>query len=115
MLEFEIQSNLYHAGYKEDGTAFDAEQYFIIATDEHGNRWRHDTDFIGCCITTDDEGFDRFEDLRVSAQLGANRLLDRINAAGGLLDWDHWDVTYPVYGSPAYCIDPVDLDEIEYY
>jgi hypothetical protein len=115
MLEFGIASDLYEAGRQEDGVPFIAEQYYILATDETGRRWRHDAVFNGCSVSRDDEGFERFTDIRTGAVARATMLLNRILASNGAINFECWSETYPVYGSDAYQMDPVDLGDAEYY
>jgi hypothetical protein len=115
MLEFGICSDLYTAGYQEDGVPFIAEQYYILATDDTGHRWRHHTVFNGCSVTRDDEGFECFTDIRTGAVARATMLLNRILAANGAINLDCWEETYPEYGSDAYQMDPGDLMDAEYY
>lgn len=116
MLDFDIRSDLYNAGYREDGTPFIAEQYYVVATDETGRRWRHNTTFNGCRVCQcDEEGSNIFTDIRTGAVVRATCLLERILAANGVIDLEHWSETYPEYGSLAYQLDPVDLDDAEYY
>jgi hypothetical protein len=117
MLEFGIASDLYTAGARDDGTPFIAEQYYILATDETGRRWRHYAMFNGCHVMRCylDMGEDAFTDIRTSAQVRAQILLDRIIAAGGVIAMQYWDETFPEYGSDAYMMDPGDLGDAEYY
>ena len=102
MLTFAVGSDLYNAGYTEDGTSFIAERYFISATDDNGNRWVHRAQFNGCNVEVDDEGMNRFFDIRTEAGARCERLLARIEAAGGAVNLDHWEEARPEYGSVAY-------------
>lgn len=103
MLHFEIVSDLYSPGRSEDGTEYTAEVYYLQAEDERGNRWAHDVSFPGCVRHEDDEGWPHFEDIREAAMLRAQRLLERIEAAGGQVCLDrHWHSVRPCYGSRAY-------------
>lgn len=101
-LTFGIVSDLYEAGIQEDGVPFIAETYYILAEDEYGNRWSHNTRFNGCGVSTDLEGLPHFTDIRTNAKARAQMLLDRINAAGGQIDLEHWSEARPAYGSKAY-------------
>jgi hypothetical protein len=114
MLEFGIVSDLYTAGMCDDGTPFIAEQFYILATDETGRRWRHNAIFNGCRVMSGEDGC-MFIDIRTNAVVRATQLLMRIEAAGGVIDMQYWDETYPEYGSDAYMMDPCDLDDAEYY
>jgi hypothetical protein len=102
-LTFCVVSDLYRAGRTEDGRDFVAETYFVEAEDEAGNVWRHHARFNGCQVTWDaEDGVDRFADVRETAEANAERLLARIQAAGGRIDLAHWTAGRPAYGSPAY-------------
>ncbi len=101
-LTFSIVSDLYEAGIQEDGVPYIAETYYILAEDERGNRWSHNTRFNGCTVSTDYEGFTRFTDTRTNATARAQMLLNRITAAGGQINFDCWSETRPAYGSEAY-------------
>ena len=58
---FEIVSDLYQAGRTEDGDAYTAEVYYVMAEDEDGNRWQHFAAFPGCEVSVDPEdGFQVF-------------------------------------------------------
>jgi hypothetical protein len=102
MLTFEIGSDLYNAGYTEDGVPFTAERFFVSATDDNGNRWVHNTQFDGCRVEQNEEGFSVFFDTRTEATARAARLVARINAAGGSVNLALWNEARPVYGSIAY-------------
>lgn len=97
---FEIASDLYQAGITEDGERFTAETYYILATDESGNRWSHFTRFNGCMVEHHEDGT-CFHDVRESAKAKAAKLLSRIEAAG-LINSDYWSEARPMYGSDAY-------------
>jgi len=98
-------SDLYHAGYTEDGASFVAEVYFVGMENEAGRRFRHAMNFYGAERMTDDEGIDHFADCREEASAKAERLAARVNAAlkaGKGVDLAHWDEVDPAYGSDEY-------------
>lgn len=100
-LEIGIGSNLYQAGYTEDGHPFTAECYFIVATDVDGNRWTHTHTFAGARTECDEEGMDHHIDVREEAMGRAEALLARI-AAADEINIDRWVTADPAYGSRAY-------------
>ena len=102
MLTFSVGYDLYIAGYTEDGYPYTAERYFVAATDDNGNRWIHSSQHDGCRVEQDEEGMDRFIDIRDEAKAHCERLVARINAVGGVINLDHWTETRPEYGSIAY-------------
>jgi hypothetical protein len=113
-LHFEICSDLYVAGRNEDGQDFTAEVYFITATDERGNRWRHGHVFPGCRpeVSEDPDGgycCTHFNDVRNEAMAEAERLLNRIETAGKV-NLDHWREDRPMYGSRA-CVEYGQYDD----
>jgi len=102
MLTFSVGSDLYTAGYQEDGYPYTAERYFVAATDDNGNRWIHRSQHDGCRVEQDDEGMDRFFDIRESAMARCERMVARINAAGGVINFDNCEEARPEYGPAAY-------------
>lgn len=103
-LAFYIDSDLYQAGYQCDGHPFIAENFFVMAEDEQGNRWRHHMTFNGCHVYSGEEtdGESVFSDIRPEARAKVERLLARIEAAGGKIDLGYWSEERPAYGSRAY-------------
>lgn len=100
-LTFAIASDLYRAGYTDDGQEFIAEVFYVVAENDHGDRWEHTSRFPGCKVDGDEWGTG-FADIRPEATAKAARLLARIEAAGGRIDLAHWRAGRPVYGSDAY-------------
>lgn len=103
-LTFYVDSDLYQAGHSCDGHPYTAEAYFVMAEDATGNRWRHHATFKGCTTYSGEEtdGETVFTDVRVEAEAKVDRLLARIQAAGGVIDLAHWSEARPAYGSDAY-------------
>ena len=104
-LTFHITTDVYVAGIRsDDGMPYTAEVYCVQAEAADGRRWNHHAQFAGCkvgmCVET---GETYFADVRQDAQARAQRLLDRILAAGGSIDLTHWSEGRPAYGSDAYC------------
>lgn len=71
--------------FTEDGDPILKVTYNVCAEDIDGYRWAHE------------RGFDTIEE--------AQRLVDRIEAAGRKINLDHWRVDRPVYGSLAYLLE----------
>ena len=98
-------SDLYNAGYTEDGTPFIAEVYYVGIENDAGRRFVHVTSFRGAERFTDDEGDDYFADRREEASAKADRLAARVNAAlqaGKGIDLAFWNEVDPAYGSDEY-------------
>ena len=102
MLDFEIASDLYTAGVWEDGHPYTANMYYILATDNDGNRWMHYMRFPGCSVVHNEEGFPQFVDIREQALTRANQLLAAIEKAQGQINLQYWTQTTPMHGSLAY-------------
>lgn len=100
-LDFDIGSDLYQAGYTEDGRPFIAERYFIQAVDKDGNRWTHVHTFAGAQVECDEEGYDHICDVRVEAMERVKQLITRVKASREICML-HWVTADPVYGSRAY-------------
>ena len=100
-LNIEVASDLYSAGFTVDGDEYIAEFYYICAEDADGNRYTIGR-FNGAKKSFDDEeGEVHFEDIRKEARATADRLFNRIKAAG-VIDTQFWREDRPVYGSKAY-------------
>jgi len=100
-----IASDLYHAGYTEDGQSFIAEVYYVTLENQAGRRFRHTSSFYGVERLVDEDGDDYFADRRDQATVKANRLVDRVNAAlqsGKGIDMAYWEEVDPAYGSDEY-------------
>jgi len=100
--EFDIASDAYEAGKRDDGHPFIAENYYVTMTNERGERWAHKLRWVGCEVDQDEEGYNCFTDVRAHALEQAAKLLGAIVEAGGAVNLEHWDQARPVYGSDAY-------------
>ena len=104
-------SDLYKAGVTEDGEDYTAEVYFVVLENAAGRRFVHQSHFKGCdAVYYADEGFYSFEDIRVEAKAKADRLTDRVNAAGGKIDFAFWTEIDPCYGSTEYVLQGTEAD-----
>lgn len=108
-LSFFVSSDLYCAGYTEDGDQFAAERYYVVAETSNGTRFKHVKQFNSteAEFDEDEEGFGHtvFPDLREEAVAKANDLLSKIEAhtkSGGKLDPGLWYEIDPRYGSESY-------------
>lgn len=107
-LEIAAVSDLFNYGMTEDGEAFIAERYYILAESDNGQRWAHTARFDAVKKIEggeDCDGMVFFEDHRQEASDKAEALAERIRLflnAGGKLDPLHWIETDPRYGSNAY-------------
>jgi len=98
-------SDLYHAGYTEEGQSFVAEVYYVVMENNAGRRFRHEAFFAGTEVSVDEEGICHFPDLRQEASAKADRLAARVNAAlkaGQGVDLNRWEEIDPAYGSDEY-------------
>lgn len=105
LLNVYTDTTYYDAGRSEDGTAYTAECYLVVAEYKSGEVYAHATRFPGCSVERDEEGEKHFVDVRTEASAKAEHLSARINAclaAGGALDPAHWHFYRNVYGSSAY-------------
>ena len=112
----EVGSDVYRAGYTDDGVEFIAESYHVTVTDADGNRLVHRTTFSGAVAHDLEEGFGQsFEDVRGVAFEKAARLAGRVQVAlalGQALDLGCWQQDRPVYGSDAYVAYGQDEDNV---
>jgi hypothetical protein len=102
-------SDLFNAGFSCDGHPFIAEQFYVVAENAAGRRFRHIALFNGTeRLVCEETGDACFPDRRAEASAKAERLAARVNAvlvAGqGLdgLDATYWDEIDPAYGSDEY-------------
>lgn len=99
--EVAVVSELYQAGYRDDGQPFIAEYYFLQVTQANGDRYDHEATFTGARKEFSEEGEPFFIDTRAAALRSALRLRRRIRRAG-CIDPSLWSLGRPVYGSKAY-------------
>jgi len=97
-----VASDLYQAGYGDDGHPFIAEVYYVVVQYQDGRTFRHQSSFPGAVRQVDDEdGIVYFQDVRESALAEAERLAERVRSRGAI-DSQYWEETDPAYGSEAY-------------
>lgn len=97
-----VVSDIYEAGRTEDGEAFTAEVYRVVAEDRDGNRWVHQSRFAGCkVIFHEEEGYNAFRDIRPQALAAAEALCAKVKAARAI-NLQYWSEDRPAYGSKAY-------------
>ena len=100
-----VATDLYNAGYTEDGQPFVAEVYYVYLENVEGRRFSHTSSFRGAERLTDDEGINHFVDCREEAFAKAERLTLRINAALQTdkgINLTYWDEIDPANGSDEY-------------
>lgn len=104
-LEIEVTFDQYSAGRDpEFGTQVIGESYFVIATAPDGRRWAHAHRWNTAALVLDSEaefGAYVHRDFDATGETAANRLADRVRAAG-IINLLHWDEIDPAYGSEAY-------------
>jgi hypothetical protein len=97
-----VASDLYQAGYGDDGHPYIAELYYVVIQYQDGRTFRHQSSFAGAKRQVDEEdGVVYFEDVRASALTEAECLAERVRSKGAV-DLQHWDEIDPAYGSEAY-------------
>ena len=99
--ELSYASDLKEFGHTSDGHPFIGETYYVIATDDAGNRWILKQRFDGVKVTTDEQGEKYFEDTRAWAGAACRTMIMRAKARG-YINLAHWSQDRPVYGSEAY-------------
>lgn len=109
----ELQDDLASVTHPEDGSEYTYSVFFVVATCEAtGERFAHDFRFHSAeAFALDDEDGEYFcgianhlEETRATAEAFLAKVKDG-QAAGrwtSPVGRDHWNETYPVYGSPAY-------------
>jgi hypothetical protein len=97
-----VASDLYQAGYGDDGHPFIAEVYYVVIQYQDGRTFRHQSAFAGAQRQVDDEdGVVYFEDVRASALTEAECLAERVRSKGAV-NLQYWEEDEPAYGSDAY-------------
>ena len=96
-----VASDLYQAGYGDDGHPYIAELYYVVIQYQDGRTFRHKSTFAGAVLRVDHEDGEYFEDVRESALAEAERLAERVRSKGAV-DFQYWDEVDPAYGSEAY-------------
>ena len=90
-------SDLKQYGYKDDGTPFIGEVFFVEIENDRGDRWRLNRTFDGVNTEEWDEGV-AFLDVRWYARSMCELVISRIRAAGKI-NLQHWNEARPAYGS----------------
>jgi hypothetical protein len=98
--QVEVGSNLYQAGYTEDGEAYIAECYYVAIQFADGSRFEHQVTFPGAQYSEDEDGFG-YEDIREVAKAKAERLAQSVRQSDAI-NFDYWVEVDPAYGSDAY-------------
>ena len=96
-----VASDLYQAGYGDDGHPYIAEVYYVVVQYQDGRTFRHQAVFPGAVLRVDHEDGEYFEDVRESALAKAERLAERVRSKGAVY-LQYWDEADPAYGSEAY-------------
>lgn len=103
---FGVSSRLIEVGRDEEGQPVIREIFRVIAETAAGARFEHSQAFPGFArevvSTEEGETFVLWSDKRAEATAAAERLIARINAAGGRINLDHWFEIDPVYGSAEF-------------
>lgn len=97
-----VHTDLYHAGTTEDGEAYHAECYCVIAERKDGKRLAHFRTFEGCVVHHSENGEIGFEDVRKEAFADACKLSMRVEVYR-VINLNYWHEVSPVYGSEYYC------------
>lgn len=95
-----IRTDLYRAGFTEDGTEYSAESYYILLEQADGSRYAHFKTFLGCQVE-EMEDYTSFIDIRKEAMIEAENLLQRIQEVGKI-NLKFWSEITPAYGSLAF-------------
>ena len=96
-------SSLHTFGHTEDGEAYTAPVYYVVAQDGFGFRWVHFATFAACAPEVNHEdGIMHFKNISAEAQRNAGHLLERIKDSGEIDLDNHWTETRPEYGSRAF-------------
>lgn len=115
MYDITVGFDLVKIGITEDGEDAISHRYYVQAEAADGRRWVHHKSFDGSHLEADDDTgapcfVHHFEEAEAQARSLADKMLAHLRA-GGALNFDHWHVDRPAYGSQAYS----DLDEGGYF
>lgn len=112
--EVVVRSDLYLAGYQEDGTEFLAENYYVQLAFEDGSSLTHSSIFNGAEVEVSPDGFNFFADVRSEASAAAEHLAQRIRNAGEInLDSQRWSAGPAAYSTDAYLAEVAMMSEVE--
>lgn len=102
-MDYFVASDLFVVGHTEDGEAYTAPAYYVVAEASDGKRWAHDKAFPAAVAAYDDEyGIPYFPAVEGAAD-DAEALRDCIAASDKALDPAHWAAIPAAYGSAAHC------------
>lgn len=102
-VQFEVASDLYDAGARDDGTRFEGERYFVQATLEDGSRYRYFKQWDGVKATPNHEdGGNFFEDIRPRAIALAEAVCRSVTKRPFDPKSYEWEEARPCYGSAAF-------------
>lgn len=114
--EAHVASDLYNAGYAEDGQPVIGEMYYVVIENADGRRFRHERNFCNTKANSCEYG-DFFSDLSQEAKAAVERLSARVNAAlaaGKRLSAASWYEVQAAYGSKAYIDGNWERDLVEW-
>jgi len=98
-----VASDLYCAGYTEDGSKRYAECYKIVIQREDGHRISlNSKEWYTITRNVSEEGFVYFTDEREKCRFAAEKLVASIEKKG-VINLDYWTEIEPAYGSDWYC------------
>ena len=98
--EIYYRSDLKDYGATEDGARFIGEVYYVVAEDDHGNRWQHNRQVDGVKVYSHEDNI-CFEDVREEAKELCENLISCIKSTDHI-NLSYWNELPPVYGSKAY-------------
>jgi hypothetical protein len=103
-----VWMDLYELANPEDGSPQTYKAFTVVVEDEAGYRWAHELTFDQGrkwgYESDEDGGYDfivGFQDAKVQ-EAKAEKLAEKVRAAGGPKDWSRWTAIAPAYGSRAY-------------
>jgi hypothetical protein len=99
--QVEVGSDLFQVGRTCDGQPFIAVQYYVMVTNNRGDRWEHEVRWASAFAEVDEEGYTHFTNVNDAAQAAAEKLAQRVREAG-VIDAQYWSAMRPEYGSDAY-------------
>lgn len=103
--EVDVASDLYNAGYTEDGVPFIAETYYVTVTNLKGRRWASKNSWKSAETYSDEYGDTGFTNVREEALNSAEDLAKYVTellAKGKKLNKNRWYEIQPAYGSEEY-------------
>lgn len=102
-VEFAVVTDVYQAGYTDDGQPYTAERFYVQAEVEDGRRFRYHKAWNGCVATANHEdGGSFFEDVRPRAAALAEAVRRTVAKYDFNPNSDDWFEGRPAYGSDAF-------------